>query len=129
MTRRPWVPIAAVLAVLLVGTLIAGSLLRNRLDDARVVLEPAIESVAAGEPRLDARCDGAAVDGPVDAFLDAVDQDELAGEVSVTAATFDSFLLRTAIARAGAGDHQLVVRAEPLDGAWCLAEAEFSTSE
>ena len=142
MRQRLWIPVAVVLVALLIGTVIAGVFLRDRLEGAAAVLEPVVEPSLAdtivdsdelGVPICD---DAGDVLGEVRAFHVAVAEAQAEAradgspvpELTSTAATFDSFLLETATARTAAGTRSLVVRARPDgSGGWCVVEAEFST--
>lgn len=142
MTKRPWIPVALVLVLLIAATLAIGTQLRSRLSDAEAALAPFLtvdppalldDPVALAE----ASCDGALVEDPMRAFYDAVEaarseaaiDDAEPAELIVTDPTFDSFLLESAIARLTAGDRRLLLRAREVDGAWCLADVEFTTEE
>ena len=142
MTKRPWIPVALVLVLLIGATLAVGTQLRSRLSGAEAALTPLLtaeppallaDAAALGE----VSCRGALVEEPMRAFYDAVDvagreataEDLEPAEVIVTDPTFDSFLLESAIARLTAGDHQLLLRAREVDGSWCLADVEFTTEE
>ena len=143
MKQRLWVPIAAVLAVLLAGTVAAGFFLRDRLEGAAAVLDTVVDpamadTLARGDDLGVPVCGEASpVLAEVQAFHLAVAeaQDEARAEgtsipeLVATSATFDSFLLETATARSAAGTLSLVVRARPDDGAWCVDEVEFLTED
>lgn len=130
MTKRPWIPIAVVLLVLLGATVLVGSLIRSRLSDAEVVLEPFMEPsvVSDGTDLLAESCEaGTEIARHVQDFYAAIERGD--DEISTTGPTFDSFLLESAIARVVAGDHQLFLQARSSNGAWCIDFAEFTTDE
>lgn len=135
--------VAAVLVVLLAGTLSAGVWLRGRLDDAAEVLDAAVDPGLAerigstddiGVPVCD---DPAGAADEIRAFHAAVDaerndaeaKNESASDLTSTRASFDSFLLESAIARLASGKHQLLVRARPDGEGWCIDDVVFSTEE
>ncbi len=143
MKQRPWMTVAAVLVVLLAGTLASGVWLRGRLDDAAEVLDAAVDPALAerigstddiGVPVCD---DPAAVAEEIRAFHAAVDgaraeaesKNESTPDLTSTRASFDSFLLESAIARVASGKHQLLVRARPDGDGWCVDDVVFSTEE
>jgi hypothetical protein len=143
MKKRPWIPIAVVLLVLLGATVMVGNIVRSRLSEAESVLQPfmepeAIDFIDGGEGLPAATCGGPAeIVTPIRAFHEAVDTDRARAideggtpvEISTTDPTFDSFLLASAIARVSSGPHQLLLRARPGDGDWCVDEIVFSTEE
>ncbi len=140
MKQRPWIPVAVVLALLLAATVVAGFGLRDRLSAAALVLDPTVEPGLAlvletsddiGAP---ACADQAAIAAQIRAFHVAVDaaadeataNGDVPAELSSTRTTFDSFLLKSAIARSAAGKYQLLVRAQSGPQGWCVDEAVFS---
>lgn len=130
MKKRPWIPIAVVLLVLLGATIAVGSVVRSRLAEAELVLEPLMQSEIVETLEGDAfpvpECDDAN-DFPEQfgEFYAAVGGDE----VSMTDPSFDSFLLESAVARLASGKHQLLLRARSGSGVWCLDEAVFTTEK
>lgn len=130
MTKRPWIPIAVVLLVLVSATLVVGSIVRSRLAEADLALTPflqpdVVDLVDSGDTSLPicAESDGVAV-ALQEFYAAAALEDD---DISITNPSFDSFFLESAIARAASGKHQLLLKALPRDGAWCLSEADFTT--
>lgn len=130
MKKRPWIPIAVVLLVLLGATLAVGSVVRSRLAEAELVLEPLMEPEIVDDFGGDVF--------PVPACDEANDFPEQFGdfytavggdEISMTNPSFDSFLLESAVARLASGKHQLLLRARSGSGVWCLDEAVFTTEK
>lgn len=132
MKKRPWIPIAVVLLVLVGATLAVGSVVRSRLAEAELALQPFMQPDVVGLiDDGDAPLPICAGSGDVEASLQdfyaaaALEDDE----ISTTSPSFDSFFLESAIARAAAGKHQLLLKALPERGVWCLSEADFTTEE
>jgi len=143
MTKRPWAPVALILVLLIGVTLIVGTQVRARLTGAEDALAPflseeppsvlgdpvALADAACGDPRV--------VEEGLRSFYDAVDADRIDDEAEgrspvdmvITDPSFDSFLLRSAIARLTVDDRRLLLRTRHQSGVWCLADAEFSTEE
>ena len=143
MKKRPWIPIAVVLLVLLGTTLAVGNIVRSRLSEAELVLQPFMEpdvvdfiDGAKDLPAATCRNPERIADSIRD-FYEVIDRDRAQSvdeggtpvEISTTDPTFDSFLLESAISRVTSGPHQLLLRARPGDGGWCLDEVVFSTEE
>lgn len=143
MKKRPWIPIALVLLVLLGATLVAGSALRSRLSQAELALEPfmapdLVDVIGNGDDFPTPPCQGAPeIANAIRGFYEALEIERIAAieagnspiEISTTDPTFDSFMLKSAIARMTAGKHQLLLHARPGSGAWCVDEVEFNTEE
>lgn len=142
MKQRPWIPVAAVLVLLLAGTVASGFWLRDRLDAAAAVLDPLVEPdlaeiVVADDDLGVPLCADTDVIGELRAFheevatsrAEAEADGDVVPELTSTRTSFDSFLLESATARIAAGKNSLVVWARPANGAWCVDDAEFSTEE
>ncbi len=143
MKQRPVMMVAAVLVVLLAGTLVAGVWLRDRLEAASVALDAAVdpalaESIVASDVIGAPVCgDPAQAADEIRAFhavlaearAEAEANNETVPELTTTQPSFDSFLLETAIARLASGKHQLLVRARSAGDGWCIDDVVFSTEE
>lgn len=143
MKKRPWIPIAFVLLLLLGATLVVGSALRSRLSQAEFALEPFMEPglvdvLGDGDSFPTPPCQNApAIADAVRGFYGAIETERDAAiedgnsptEISITDPTFDSFMLESAIARMTSGKHQLLLRARPGSNGWCVDEVEFSTEK
>lgn len=143
MNKRPWIPIAVVLLVLLGATLLVGRSVRSRLSEAELALAPFIDQnimavIGDGADFPTPPCgDADAIAETLRGFYDAVEVDRQAAvdagsappEISTTDPTFDSFLLESAIARLDSGNHQVLLRARPGSDGWCVEEADFTTEK
>lgn len=141
--KRPWIPIAVVLALLIASTLVIGSVMRSRLADAEASLDPYLDTdvIASinGAPDLPTPPCGRPdeIAAALREFSRAVEEDRATAEengedpalVITTDPTFDSFLLRSSTARLTAGRQQLLLRARPSEDGWCVADATFQTEE